>query len=360
MKRKEDYIDTRKYLDPEKVLALRDAEGRSPAQISVDSNRGDGKTTSFAISSLLNFYNNGYETSYLFRDKKELSVIPYMFEDIFHMYPDLKGDWKKETIVKDGVLRFLLNGRPFIISLSIKDVDTIKKMSGIFHNTTRMIFEEFQKEKGSYLPNEVRDVQSIFTSANRGGGKRDRNMKLIMLGNHITLLNPYYVYRGIHKKWKQSQKYYRGKGWVAQISYNKQAAEEIANSNMNRSFTDEFGRNSYGGMATGDNYLIEADSFIEQPLGRNRYICTIIHNNMEFCVREYYQSGCVFIGHKVDPYCDVRITFNPSDHRNNTMMLNHYSFFFKFLKKSFEAGYLFFEDDRSKIAVFDILGLTLF
>lgn len=360
MKRKEDYIDTTKYLDPDKVLSLKDSEGRSPAQISVDSNRGDGKTTSFLISALLNFHNNGYETAYLFRDKKELSVIPYMFEDVFHMYPDLSGEWKKESIVKDGVLRYYLDGKPFILSLSIKDVDTIKKMSGIFHNTTRMIFEEFQKEKGNYLPNEVRDVQSIFTSANRGGGKRDRNMKLIMLGNHITLLNPYYVFRGIHKKWKPNQKYYRGKGWVAQISYNEEAANEISSSNMFRSFEDEFGNNRYGDMAVGDNYLLEAGAFIEKPLGRNRYICTIVHNGQEFCVREYYQAGCVFIGHDIDKYCDIRITFNPADHRANTQMLNHYSFFFRFLKKAFENSYLYFEDDRSKIAIFDILGLTLY
>lgn len=355
-----DYIDPNLYYYPDKILSQKDIDGLTPSQFCVDTNRGDGKTTSFLIDSLLRFYNNNYETVYLFRDKKECEMPPYMFEDVFRTYPELRGNFRREKIADGIVQRFHLNGKPFVMGVSLKDMDSIKRISGVFGNATRAIMEEFQTETGKYLPDEVGKVQSVFTSMNRGGGKRDRNMKLIMLGNHISLLNPYYVYRGIHKRWRQDQKYYRGKGWVVEISYNPEAAHEIGDSAMNRSFTDEFGNNRYGDMATGDNYLFEANAFIEKPLGRNRYICTLVHGGIEYGVREYYQEGVVFIGHSVDPYCQAKVTFSAGDHKANTLMLNHYSFFFKFLKQSFQGGYLYFEDDKAKIAIFDILGLTVY
>lgn len=185
-------------------------------------------------------------------------------------------------------------------------------------------------------------------------------MKLIMLGNHISLLNPHYVMRGIHKKWNPSQRYYRGKGWVTEIHYNQSAAEEIQNSAMFRSFVDENGSNRYGNMISGDNYLFEAGTFIEQPVGRSHYLCTLKHNNEYFGVWEYYQQGVLYVSRKTAKYDQVIITFNAGDHSTNTMMLNRYSFQFKLFKKAFEGGYLYFEDDRSKIAIFDILGLTLY
>lgn len=360
VKRKEDYIDVSKYYDYERILSQKDSEGLVPSTYMIDTNRGDGKTTSFLIDALLRFYNNSYETVYLFREKQECKMVPYMFEDVFNTYPELSGEFKREEIADGIIQRYTLNGKPFALGVCLKDEDKIKGISGLFFNATRAIFEEFQTESGKYLTNEAVKLQSIFTSMNRGGGKRDRNMKLIMLGNHISLLNPHYVMRGIHKKWNPSQRYYRGKGWVTEIHYNQSAAEEIQNSAMFRSFVDENGSNRYGNMISGDNYLFEAGTFIEQPVGRSHYLCTLKHNNEYFGVWEYYQQGVLYVSRKTAKYDQVIITFNAGDHSTNTMMLNRYSFQFKLFKKAFEGGYLYFEDDRSKIAIFDILGLTLY
>ena len=284
IKRKEDYIDKTKYYDCDRILEQKDANGLVPSTYLIDTNRGDGKTTSFLIDALLRFYNNAYETVYLFREKQECKMIPYMFEDVFNTYPELSGEFKREEIADGIVQRFTLDGKPFTLGVCLKDEDKIKRISGLFYNATRAILEEFQTESGKYLPDEARKLQSVFTSMNRGGGKRDRNMKLIMLGNHISLLNPHYVMRGIHKKWNPAQRYYRGGGWVTEIHYNESAAEEIQNSAMLRSFVDENGSNRYGNMISGDNYLYEAGSFIERPVGRSHYICTLKHNNEYFGV----------------------------------------------------------------------------
>ena len=100
VKRKEDYIDVSKYYDYERILSQKDSEGLVPSTYMIDTNRGDGKTTSFLIDALLRFYNNSYETVYLFREKQECKMVPYMFEDVFNTYPELSGEFKREEIAE--------------------------------------------------------------------------------------------------------------------------------------------------------------------------------------------------------------------------------------------------------------------
>ena len=90
VKRKEDYIDVSKYYDYERILSQKDSEGLVPSTYMIDTNRGDGKTTSFLIDALLRFYNNSYETVYLFREKQENGSL-YVRRCVQHLSRTFRG-----------------------------------------------------------------------------------------------------------------------------------------------------------------------------------------------------------------------------------------------------------------------------
>ena len=49
-----------------------------------------------------------------------------------------------------------------------------------------------------------------------------------------------------------------------------------------------------------------------------------------------------------------------SDHSQNTIMLNHYSYLWKNVRDAFNNGYLRFDDMKAKSAIFDILSVDLY
>lgn len=349
----------------EEVKQIKDKNGKRPGKIMIETDRGSGKTTGFNIEALKLFKNNGYETCYVFRDKSETEVVPHLFGDIFDMYPEYRGKITMKNIAKGMITHTHIDGKPFAYGVSLKDIDKLKKISPIFRNVQLMIFDEFQLEKGNYIRSpkgEANDLEALHMSINRGGGLRDRGVKMYMLGNHVDLLNPHYVYHSVHQRYRFGEtKVLRGDGWIAQFQFGNESSKEIENSAMFRANRDSILDGGYGNFAVGKGHLYESNIFIGKPTGRSKYICTLIHNGVSYGIREYYEDGMVYVTRSLyEPSCKTIITFKAKDHRSNTLMANHYSYIYKFLKECYYQGWLWFEDDVSKISILDILAVDMY
>ena len=112
--------------------------------------------------------------------------------------------------------------------------------------------------------------------------------------------------------------------------------------------------------STDNQYLIDSEIFLQRPTGKSRYICTIIHDNVPYGVRDYFEAGEVFVSKKPDHSCKNLVTFKASNHNQNTVMLNNYSYLWKVIRESFQSGALRFADIQSKNAIFDILAVDLY
>lgn len=348
--------------DVEEIKNKTDKHGKKPAKVMIETDRGTGKTTGFNLEALKLCKNNKYQTLYVFRDKSETEIIPYLYDDIFDMYPEYAGKITMKNIAKGLITQTFINDVPLAFGCSLKDVDRLKKASPIFKSVQQMIYDEFQLEKGKYLKDEARALESLHQTINRGGGKRDRGVRLYMLGNHVDLLNPHYVYHGIHKKFRFGEtKYIRGDGWLAQFQFDCETSKEITNSAMYRANRDTEIDSGYGNLASGKGYLYDSAIFIGKPNGKSKYICTLLHNGIYYGIREYYEEGIVYVTRKLyDKNCNTIITFKAKDHSANSLMASHYSYVFKFIRECFYSGWLRFEDDISKIAVLDILALDIY
>lgn len=345
-----------KYYNPNKILSMKDLDNKEPNIFIITSNRSAGKTTSFLKKLLEDFQNKKEKCMLVYRYGYEVTACEDIFTDVMKLYPHLGTEIKIVSHAKGLFYEMILDNESFGYSVALSNPDALKKFSPLFADVTQILMDEFQSETGKYLTKEVEKLQSIYVTVSRGGGSQSRNVKLYMLGNMVTIMNPYYINFGIHKRVKSNTNFLRGKGWIAEFGFNKAASESIKNNAFFRAFDNE----DYMKYSTEKVYLHDADIFVGKPKGRAKYICTIVHEGVHYGVREYYDDGIVHVSHKPDKSCKNVVTFKPSDHNQNTIMLNHYSYLWKNIRDAFNNGYLRFDDIKSKSAIFDILAVDIY
>jgi hypothetical protein len=344
------------YYNPDKILRLRDLEGLKPAIYLINTNRSAGKTFSFLKKSLEDFKKKGSQVALLYRHSYELNSCADIYSDVLRLNPDLGSNMVSSSHAKGLFYELVLDDKPFGYALSLNNPDALKKYSPLFAEVENMIFDEYQTETGKYLSKEIDKFQSLYLTVARGGGKQSRHVNVYLLGNNVTLMNPYYIQFGIHKRLKNDTKFMRGIGWVAEFGFNESASREIQSNSFFQAFKDE----GYMAYSTENVYLSDSSIFVGKISGRSKYLFTILHESTYYGVREYYDKGIMYISKQPDTSCKTIITFKASDHNQNTMMLSHYSYLWKNIKEAYQKGWLRFDDIKTKNDIFDILGVDLY
>lgn len=344
------------YYNPKKILSLKDLEKKEPTFYLISTNRSAGKTTCFLKMALENFHARREQFVLLYRYKYELTSCATLFDDIMRLYPELQGEINTVNHAQGLFVEMLMNGETIGFAISMNNPDVMKKYSPLFAGVEMCIFDEFQTESGKYLPKETEKLQSLLLTIARGGGRQSRPIKVFMLSNNVSIMNPYYIEFGIHKRIKSDTKFMRGIGWVAEFGFNESASKNIQENGIARAFQNS----NYLRYSSTKEYLHVTDAFIEKISGRSRYLFTIVHLGKKYGVREYMDEGIIHVSHKVDDTFKYIITLKASDHNQNTLMLNNYSFLIDNIKKAFKHGYLRFDDLETKNAIFDILAIDLY
>jgi hypothetical protein len=345
-----------KYYNPDKILRMRDLEGLKPAIYIISTNRSAGKTFSFLKKVLEDFKKDGKQFGLIYRHKYELNSSASLFDDVQRLYPELRGTITTVSYANGLFYELIMDEKTIGWSFSMNSPDALKKHSPKFSQIEQMIFDEYQTESGKYLDKEIEKFQSLYLTIARGGGRQSRHVNVYMLGNNVTLMNPYFIKFDIHKRLKTDTKFMRGNGWVAEFGFNESASQEIRSNAFYQAFKDE----GYMAYSTENVYLSDASIFVGKISGRSKYLFTILHESTLYGVREYYDKGILYISKQPDNSCKQVITFKASDHNANTMMLSHYSYLWKNIKDAYQKGWLRFDDIQTKNDVFDILGVDLF
>lgn len=344
------------YHNPKEILSKTDLDGLEPSILLITSNRSAGKTTSWLKEQLEDFQENGRKGMLLYRVKYEVKSAHEVYRDVLKLYPELGTEMTSESRADGLFYELYLDGQSFGFATSLNSPDQLKKYSPLFTDVFYIIMDEFQTESGKYLHKEVQKVQSLLLTIARGGGKQSRQVKLVLLGNMVSVMNPYFIYWGIHKRLRKDTKFIRGHGWVAQFEFNESASKAIQGTGVFRAFKDD----DYMSYSTENVYLIDSETFIERPKGKNRYYCTVIHGNLKIGIREYWEDGVVYASQKIDPSCKNVVTFKAADHGQNTLMLNRFSYLWKNIRQAFQGGFLRFDDVNTKNAIYDILAVDIY
>ena len=349
---KGDYYTMPEYYDGTKLLSMLDINGNKPELYLCTTNRTGGKTTFFRRREINLFKKKHIKFCEIFRYNYELTDISdKIFKDISGLF--FPHDNMRSVTRSKGVYQELfLNDMPCGYAIALNQADQIKKLSHLFSDVGHMFFDEFQSETNNYCTNEIQKLLSVHTSIARGQGKQTRYVPVVMCGNAVSLINPYFVELGIAQRLRDDTKFLRGDGYVMEQGWIQSAADALKDSGFNRAFS----RNKYVAYSAENVYLNDSRSFLEKPTGKGRYLATLRYNGCDYGIREYAEEGIIYCNDIADKTDPNKITVTTADHEINYVMLKRNDFFLNNLRYYFEQGCFRFKDLKCKDAVLKALS----
>lgn len=350
-----------KYYDGTKILSMKDLNGNTPELFLITTNRTGGKTTYFNRLCINKFIKQQKKFALIYRFNYELDDIAEKFfkdiKSLFFENYDLVSKKKAKGIYHELFLIDNTKDKNKLIScgyaLALNSADQIKKYSHLFSDVDLMLMDEFQSETNHYCSDEVKKLMSIHTSIARGQGKQVRYVPCILLGNQVSILNPYYLVLGITERLNKNTKFLRGDGWILESNYIETAADAQKESGFNRAFSNC----SYAKYSSENIYLNDNISFIEKPKTKyTKYICTLKYENQEFAVKEYANEGIIYIDDRPDKSFNFKIALTTDDHNLNYVILENNSWLFLLFKRYFQNGCFRFKNQLCKQVILKCLS----
>lgn len=341
------------YYDGTKLLSMKDANGEVPEIYICTSNRNAGKTTYFSRLLVNRFLDKQEKFCLIYRFNYELDDCSKKFFD------DIRGLFFRDYVMTNkrptknaGYQEIFLNNIKCGYAIALNQADQIKKASHLLSDTKRMFFDEFQSENNHYCADEVQKLQSVHTSIARGNFEQVRYLPVYMVGNAVSLLNPYYTALGISGRLRAETKFLKGEGFVLEQGYNETAAAANRGSAFNRAFKNT----KYGNYAAENIYLNDNLAFIDKPSTKGVYLCTLKCDGSFYGVREYAAEGIIYCDNRPDLTYPLKIAVTTEDHQINYVMLRRNDEFIQLMKRYYLRGCFRFKDLRAKEAVMKALS----
>ena len=343
------------YYDGTRLLSTKDINGKQPELFLCTSNRTGGKTTYFGRMEVNRFIKQHKKFCLLYRYKYELDdIADKFFKDIkslFFVGWDMETKSRAKGVFHELYLKHSSNEEhcvPCGYAIPLNSADQIKKYSHLFSDVDSILFDEFQSETNNYCSDEVTKFLSVHTSIARGQGKQKRYVPVYMLGNDVSLLNPYFVELGITDRINDETKFLKGDGFVLEHGFIESASVAQQESGIFRAFKNH----KYASYASQNVYLHDNTAFVEIPeKSIGRYLATIRYNGCDYAIREYRDLGIIYCDNHADITFPLRISVTTEDHNINYVMLKANEFFIRTLREYFEHGCFRFKDLRCKQAV---------
>lgn len=340
------------YYDGTKLLSLMDIDGNKPEIYICTTNRSGGKTTYFSRLLINRFIKKKDKFCLIYRFKYELDDISNKF------FKDIQGlffaDYTMESkpLARGIFHELFLNGVSCGYAVALNSSDTLKKYSHFFSDVSHMMMDEFQSETNHYCNMEVEKLISLHTSIARGNGSMSRYVPVYLIGNPVSLLNPYYSTLGISTRIQSDTKFIRGVGWVMEQGYNESAAKAQSESAFNRAFSG----NSFLSYTAQGVYLNDSTTFIEKPSGYSKYLGTVRYMEKDYAIREYRNDGIIYCDDSPDSTCKNKLAVTTPDHNINYVMLSANSLFVEQLRYFFERGAFRFKNLECKNVIIKMLS----
>lgn len=334
------------------LLNQKDVNGNTPEIFISEGNRSTGKTTFFNRYLVDQWLKNKSKFGLLYRYNYELSdIAEKFFKDIGSLFfPGIKCESK--SMMKGVYHEIFLNDQSAGYAITLNSADTLKKNSHLFSDIGRLLMDEMQPETGRYCDNELEKFQSIHMTIARGQGKAVRYVPVYMLGNSVSLINPYYAGMGISERLRENTKILRGNGYVLERFFNKEIAKAQEESGFNRAFSNSRYQQSANQMV----YLNDNTAFIEKPSGQSKYVCTVKISGVDYAVRTFAELGVIYCDTSVDHSFPLKVAASASDHQANYVMLKQNELLISTLRWYFERGAFRFKNLSCKDAILKLLS----
>lgn len=304
-------------------------------------NRGGGKTYGCKKYVIKKFLQSGAQFIYLRRYSKELKKVSKFFDAILKEFSNVEFKVKGKN--------FYINGK---LAGYAQELSTSKiQKSEEFPNVETIIFDEFVIDKGvyHYIPDEVTNFLEFYETV-----ARLRDVKVFFLSNAITMLNPYFLYfnvqipygKNIQAKNDILIQIYKNEGFL-QIKKNTRFGKIIAGT-------------EYGEYNMENKFLRDNNTFIMKKTGNCELLFSFKYKNDVFGVWRNLKEGKAFVSYDYDENKGITYAITTTDLEPNIMLLAgiRKSRYFKVFLRDFELGVMYYENQKIKSAVLEVVKLA--
>ena len=171
------------------------------------------------------------------------------------------------------------------------------------------------------------------------------NIKIFMLGNAISISNPYFDFFNLSLPYNSEFKTFRNGlilvNYVKNLKY-REAKKETVIGKL-------FEGTEYGRYAIENEFLEDNTDFIHKKTKYAKFIFTINVNSNKYGVWIDYVNKYMFISKDYDPNFKIIFSFNNSDHNEDTILLRlRSSTFLQSLLEYYRLSRLFYESQTIK------------
>lgn len=265
-------------------------------------------------------------------------------EELKKTFGDIKFSNTNDTMSINGKIC------GFAMPLSIANI----LKSSTYENVDTIIFDEFLIDKGSYhyLQNEVIQLLDVIETV-----ARLRNIKIIFLGNAISITNPYFTFFNLSLPYNSEVKIAKrdneGQPLIVIYYAKNQAYRDYKKSTR---FGQLIDGTEYGKYAIDNEFLRDSKSFICKKSKQSKFYFILVINNKYYGVWCDYKLGMMYISYDYDPNCPVRFSINPDDHNETTLLIRtRTSPFFKSIIEHYRLARLNFDNQQIKNNVMQYL-----
>ena len=316
-------------------------------------NRGSGKTYSYKTWCIDDFKKTGHQFVWLRRYGTEIEEMrKTFFDDIRHLYPqdklNLVGTKKSGKILVNNKVA----GFYFALTTS-----AIAKSSA-FPLVDKIVFDEFliMGNTYKYLNDEVvmllEFIETIFRNReNDPDAVQPRGVYL--LGNNITIANPYFLYFNIPNF---KGRFYKDK--ERNILVERYSNERFIENKKNTAIGKLTRGTTYEEYAIENKAYLDNDTFIAEKPNSCSFYCAIDYKTRTYGFWLDYRNGKMYCNMQYDPSTIHHYSLTRDDHTINTFLVKGATqgTYIKTIVDMFKMGLLYFQDNIVKAQMFEVLS----
>lgn len=310
--------------------------------------RGVGKSFGAKKFVISDYLKNGNEFVYIRRYKTELDNAYEGFFDQLQNEGLFLDHTFRIAASKKKIDKFYCDKEVCGYGVPLSTANILKSAS--FPKVKTLIFDEFLIDNGTYhyLRNEVTQFLDIIETI-----ARLRDVRVLLLGNAITISNPYFDYFKLGLPYNSEFRTF--KDGTILVNYIKNPVYR------EKKKATRFGAlidgTEYGEYAIDNTFLRDNDSFLAKRDKDARVYSTIVLKGSKYGIWQNWKTGFVYISKDFEPSNPCVFVFDINDHTENTIYTKaRNSTWFQPVLKAYKMGCLFFETQKIKNDFIAIIG----
>ena len=221
-----------------------------------------------------------------------------------------------------------------------------------FPDVDIIIYDEFLIEESTYhyIKNEPEKMLDFMETV----GRLRNNLKVFLLGNSTSIVNPYFDYFNISLPYNSDIKTFK-EGLIL-INYIRN--EAYRETKKNTKFGKLIEGTKYSSYAVDNEFLLDNNNFIKKKTPNAKFFFTLILNKKNYGIWIDYDESVMYISTKYNDNRPIQITFNYEDHSEKSILLKSRSVFFQNIISHYDNGRLYFENQTIKSEVTKLIHRT--